>query len=60
MGVFLVKLVEAYVEISFPLGLIDTLYDQNGQHALSHGSNRKRKVRAKRLIREIQVALKNS
>ncbi|OCK74420.1 hypothetical protein K432DRAFT_420312 [Lepidopterella palustris CBS 459.81] len=38
-------------------GLIDALYDQNEQTPLSH-SNGKREVRAKRLIREIQAALK--
>lgn len=38
-------------------GLIDALYDQNDQKALSHG-NVKQEVRAKRLIREIQAALR--
>ena len=40
-------------------GLIDALYDQNPQNSLSHSnSTEKREVRAKRLIREIQAALK--
>lgn len=38
-------------------GLIDALYDQNEQNAVSQ-RNGKREVRAKRLIREIQAALK--
>lgn len=38
-------------------GLIDALYDSNEQNTLSHG-NGKREVRPKRLIREIQAALK--
>ncbi|KAI1085423.1 hypothetical protein F5B20DRAFT_587455 [Whalleya microplaca] len=38
-------------------GLIDALYDQNEQNSHSN-SNGKREVRAKRLIRQIQAALK--
>ena len=38
-------------------GLIDALYEPNEQNSLSHG-NGKREVRAKRLMREIQAALK--